>query len=754
MLLRLAVGGLAALGICVWMAVGAARRGVPWREAFGWPPGSFALSVLGAGLFWLLARPAPVGAYALWGGALALALAREPLEVLPGLKPALRALTQPWLALFVVLAGALAVLAVKFPPADWGQLIFFDDYPTIYYASLRGLRTLAQGGVFGWDTRLLGGYYAVSDVNHNLALFLLPFALFGPRLGYHLLIGCSALAFPLLLALWVRQTFRQLGAVALGIWIAGFFYLTVMDNLLHWGMLNSFLGLDLLIMALGLVGRVRDRRPWAIFPLALCLGLAVYAHVGFFLYALAFLGLAFLGSGPNGLSWPGRILARDLALAVLGGVVLSLPMTVHYLAFPGYFIESNESWAPQTVNWGRSLQQSWHNLLAYANLNPWLALPVKYQALFLLTLPGSVWVAARGEKAARWSAVCAALVAGASVLEIPGLTLALARLKFTLPIFLIVIFVAWAWDGRQGAPRPAALLLLGALLWVAWPPRATWPVAHLPSLQDFHPALMEQVAALPAGEWVVWEAQSSYDVIDDPAEQSPHGPVGAHLEAFLPLETDKRYMTLIQEGYHHSIYRGNVLNAGAFRGQAIRHVPLEVMRGFLDRWGVGHLVAWSEPSRRYFDAHPDWFDPVWSDEQWTLYAYTGADPRAVLVSPGTGHLEGEGPFGFRVVLEGVQAGQVVVVRQNTFPAWRARWEGGEVPLFADDGRLAFVAPADGDYTVIFQYPRFEAASVLALGALAAGLGSGIRRRGNPGEGTGVTKVLGNKVIRYEARGDG
>ncbi|MGQ9459089.1 MAG: hypothetical protein ACUVS5_12510 [Anaerolineae bacterium] len=718
MVLRLAVGSVAALAVLLGTGIGALRRGQGWRAAFGWPRDAFPLSVWGAGLLWCLARPAPIGAYALWGAGMALALARPPALALPGLNRAFRLLSRPWVAGAVALAGGLAALACKFPLSLWGQVIFFDDYPTLYYASLRGLDTLAQGGVFGWDTRLLGGYYAVSDVNHNLAFFLLPFLPFGPRVGYHLLIAASVLAFPVLLALGVRQALRDAGATALGFWLGGFFTLTVLDNLLHWGMLNSFLGLDLLIAALLLLERVRARRPWAVFSLALVLGLAVYAHVAFFLYALAFLGLEFLRR-------PGRALARDLLLAVAGALALSLPMTVHYLLYPGYFLENNEAWSPQVLTATEALARSLRNLASYRDLNAYLALPVKYQALALVSVPAGAWVAWRRPGPARWAAGYAALVTLATALEVPGLTLALERLKFVLPAFLAVVWAAWMWDEEADRPRPAALALIAALLWVAWPPRATWPLAHVPALRDFHPALMDQVARLPTGEWVVWEAQSSYDLIDDPAEASPHGPQNNHLEALLPLETDLRYLTHIQEGYHHSIYRGNVLNAAAFRGRAIRKVPLEEMRAFLDRWGVGHLVVWSEPSRQYFGAHPDLFPLVWSDGRWALFAYGGADPRQVLVPHGQGWLEGEGAFGFRVVLEGVRAGDPVVVRQNAFPAWRAFWEGGEVPLYADDGRLAFRAPADGTYAVTFRYPRYKGASAVALGVLAAGLGSGM-----------------------------
>lgn len=718
MILRLAVAGVAALAVLLGMGVEALRRGQPWRAAFGWPRNAFPLGVWGTGLLWFLARPAPVGAYALWGAGMALALARQPAFALPGLDRAFRFLCRPWAAGALALAGVAAALACKFPLGEWTEVLFWDDYPTLYYASLRGLDTLAQGGVFGWDTRLLGGYYAVSDVNHNLAFFLLPFLPFGPRVGYHLLIGASVLAFPVLLALWVREALRDAGATALGFWLGGFFALTVLDNLLHWGMLNSLLGLDLLVAALLLLGRVRARRPWAVFPLALVLGLSVYAHVAFFLYALAFLGLEFLRR-------PGRILARDLALAVGGALTLSLPMTVHYVLYPGYFIENNETWSPQALTAAEALARSLRNLASYGDLRGYLTLPVKYQALFLVTLPAAAWVAWRGPNPARWAAGYAALAAGAAALEVPGLTLALERLKFVLPVFLVVVWAAWMWDGEAGRPRPAALALAAALVWAAWPPRATWPLAHIQALRDFHPALMDRVAGLPAEEWVVWEAQSSYDLIDDPGEASPHGPQNNHLEALLPLETDLRYLTHIQEGYHHSVYRGNVLNAGAFRGRALRHVPLEEMRAFLDRWGVGHLVVWSEPARAYFGAHPDLFPPVWSDGQWAIFAYVGADARQVLMPHGQGRLEGEGAFGFRVVLEGVRAGDPVVVRQNAFPAWRAFWEGGKVPLYADDGRLAFRAPADGTYVVTFRYPRYTWASAVALGVLAVGLGSGV-----------------------------
>ena len=78
-------------------------------------------------------------------------------------------------------------------------------------------------------------------------------------------------------------------------------------------------------------------------------------------------------------------------------------------------------------------------------------------------------------------------------------------------------------------------------------------------------------------------------------------------------------------------------------------------------------------------------------------------------------------LGADVELDGVNAGEPVVVRASYYPAWRAHVEAAGVELFEQNGQLAFRAPRDGTYTVRFEYPRYRFVSLIAICALLAGV---------------------------------
>jgi hypothetical protein len=62
----------------------------------------------------------------------------------------------------------------------------------------------------------------------------------------------------------------------------------------------------------------------------------------------------------------------------------------------------------------------------------------------------------------------------------------------------------------------------------------------------------------------------------------------------------------------------------------------------------------------------------------------------------------------------MRQGERVVIRMNYFPAWRAYLDDIEVPVYGDDGQLAFDAPRDGEYVVDLKYPRRRALIAMAL----------------------------------------
>ena len=133
--------------------------------------------------------------------------------------------------------------------------------------TVKGWEMLKQGGIFGWDQRLMGGYYTVADVSHNEIFFMLPFLPFGPRVAFHLMLLLFYLLFPLLLYWYARLEFASAGergerAAVLALWIGLFVAFGYFDNLLYWGMVNSFIGLNFMLLDLVLFAYLRQGKQY------------------------------------------------------------------------------------------------------------------------------------------------------------------------------------------------------------------------------------------------------------------------------------------------------------------------------------------------------------------------------------------------------------------------------------------------------------------------------------------------------------
>lgn len=192
------------------------------------------------------------------------------------------------------------------------------------------------------------------------------------------------------------------------------------------------------------------------------------------------------------------------------------------------------------------------------------------------------------------------------------------------------------------------------------------PVPHVRSARDADAALVDRVARFD-GDLVVVE-----DTFTN----------GARSAALLPAATGKRLYT------------------GMWRA---RQPPFGAAAGELDhemqRWGVRHVLAWSEPVVRFMDASP-LFQLVEENGRWQHYEYIRPP-----LDPGPGRLASYSPLGGVVRIAAAQRGDVVTIRTHFHPAWRARIGKQAIPLFDADGQLAFAAPRDGDYDVELVYPR-------------------------------------------------
>ncbi len=715
-----------ALLTLLWVSWEDEREGPVWR-ALAWPcPNARTLAILGAGFLALLSIRGQLPFLLPLVAAAITLLARPRAGAFPRFTRLMDAVLQPRVSLPLVLALLLASFLVKFPLSQFDELVFFDDYPTIYTVTLKGWEMLKQGGLFGWDPAMMGGYYTSSDVSHNEIFFMLPFLPFGPRVAFHLMILFYYMAFPVLLYGYARLLFADERAALLALWGGAFVAFGFFDNLLYWGMVNSFIGLCFLLLDLILVRLMRRGWPYASFFLILSLSLTLYAATGFFVYTLLLIGLDFLWHFDR------RMIPR-LAFVMAAAFVITLTFTYQPLVYADYYIQSDEIYAPVAYTIPQIIGQSIQALDRVARPGTWLlGVPVRYQGLFIVSLPIIValaWEQVRARRlrgnAALGVVLMAAVVMLATLVVSPSVDMFVSRIRFVLPVYLVLIYSAWL--GQERRLQPAAVLVVLAIILPTLPSRLWEPIPHQASLRAYNAPLLEAIEGLDS-DLILLESMGGYDLATEGEGVTEFPETLTHLEPYFPFETSKRYMANNQEGYHHSVYRRNFITSGAFRGRLLTDWPREEIRAFLDQWGIKHLVLWSDIAKGYFegDSH---FARIWGDGFWAIYAYDGATPGDILAASAGGTLVPLGYFEQEVRLTGARAGELVRLRMNYFPAWRAYHAGQTVNLFDQEGLLAFEAPADGDYVVELRYPRYVGLSVLALLTIVVSFGLTRRFRG-------------------------
>ncbi len=221
---------------------------------------------------------------------------------------------------------------------------------------------------------------------------------------------------------------------------------------------------------------------------------------------------------------------------------------------------------------------------------------------------------------------------------------------------------------------------------------------------------------------ILVEVSPHRDMDSHPTRRSQTTPFDVHFEGLLPRLAGQRFYSQMIDGWVWNIFRGRVVGAGTFAGRPIEETPHDDFAAEMERWGVKHLFVWTDESRNYL-AKDRRFVERWRGGRWSHFERPDADARSVVTGTGSGSLRNLDFLGADVELVGVKVGEPVVVRASYYPAWRAHVAGNDIELvlFDRDGQLAFRAPRDGSYTVRFEYPRYRALSLLAVGALLAGL---------------------------------
>jgi hypothetical protein len=615
-----------------------------------------------------------------------------------------------WLGRAVLAGGCLVLLVAFFswfPPSTWRLIPFLDDWPPRYQSTVDAIALLRHGVFTGWQWHFLGGYPIATDITQDLGLWAaLPMAVLGAAPGFHAVHLVLFAAVPALVWLDLEQDadtdpgVRNAAAGFAALLAAGYSY-----YLIRSGDTNSLTGVVSLTATLVAAHAARNGRRAAAAVLPAALTLCYYSHRGFFLYALCFLAIDAIAA------WDGASVRRA-AIAAGAALVAGLPVSWELWRYPSLFLANNVSLQPPGFHVLSFARQVYYNVEILFRPGRWFN---DYAGLANVLLPVTV---------------AAALVARGRVRRYAWFTLgavAMIRLNyewfgyvFIRPIHLFPVFLApvCAWlvchASRSRALALALTAVIGLYVQVTFQ-----QVPHVAALAEYAPALVDGVRHAP-GNLVLVENAFHRDVDVTPGESVPT-PFPAHFEVRLPAETGRRLYAGMWDGWQWTPNRDQVFASGTFRGQPLARVGAAEVVAELRRWGVASLFVWSRPALTFLESHAE-FQRVGPADRWTEFRLVDPDPRSVVTTTGAGTLDGTTPWGGRVRLAGVSAGDEVIVRANYHPAWRASADGVPVALRAAAGQLAFTAPRAGDYEVDLVYPRYPALTLLAVVAVfAAGL---------------------------------
>ena len=593
----------------------------------------------------------------------------------------------------VLLAGAASLAAgifVWLPFSTWTQIPYLDNWATRYRSTLDGLALLQDGAATGWNWYFLGGYQTSSDITQNLAaVAALPVTLFGPALGFHILQAVMFLALPAFVYADLRLA-RDTDEAPFAAGLTCFAVMCFSYLLVRSGDTNSLAGLCTTALALLGAHAAAAGRRWGGPTLVIAMAFVAWSHVGFLIYAAILLALdAFIARDR-------RRVVRAL-IAVVTGLVASLPLTWESWRYPAYFLANNIIIERTSIDLMRAARDAYYNAEMLVQPARWLN---DFTGLTAICLPILIYVAWADRRCRAGYFAWAAL----AVVAMTRLNSAEFGYVFLRPVHLesVLLPPALAWFLMRHVPdrwlRLSFAALVAVFLQVWWQ-----SVPHVRSEAEVEPALVARLRGLD-GALVLLENAAHRDMDLSPATTAERTPFQVHFESLLPGLTGRRLYAGMWDGYQWTPARRQLLSGGAFMGRAIEDSLVADVIAELHRWGVRHLLVWSEASRRFFRADSRFADHG-SFDRWTHFELLGADPRSVVTASGSASLDGIGFFGGTVRLVDVGPAETVVVRTNFHPSWTAFDGTRPVALAEKNGQLAFQTPRGGSYDITLVYPK-------------------------------------------------
>ncbi len=608
-----------------------------------------------------------------------------------------------------LLNAAAAVLVAAFtsrlPPSQWDQIPFKDNWTELFQQAVNGVRLMYRGSVVGWNWGLQGGYPTSTDIAQSFAaLAIVPMTLFGERIGYHLLHVFLLASLPVFVWWDLRKEDRETALVTAG--FATAFTAGYVGWLGNSGDTNSLVGVFCATLAIAGSRASRLGHRWGGPLLLLALTLGLYSHVAFVVYAGIYLLL-------EAVYYRDRAAVIRLAIASAAAVLAALPVHWESLRYPDYVSFNNTVFDPATPrDWPVVLKSIYYNVEILLLPGRWFN---DYRSLAnVWWIPIAVVAVTSPRSRVGFYAWATVLTQALLRINTPEAGAIFDRIQHMFPV-IAAPAIAGMIRAFAGTRQLAVALMAVIGLYVA---TSFVPIRHVPELRAFNPPLIDRITA--SDGMVLVEISPHRDMDKDPVRRTPTTPFDVHFEGLLPDLAGQRFYSQMIDGWGWNIWRGQVVAAGTYQAVPIDETPPQEFADEMRRWGVRHLFVWTDDTRNYLNAS-GLFVERWRDDRWSHFELIDADTRSVVTLTGRGKLRNLDFLGGEVELDGVTAGELVVVRTNYYPAWRAYVDDREVPLENVDGQLAFKAPQSGSYVVRLDYPRYRGVSAFALLAFAVGV---------------------------------
>jgi hypothetical protein len=287
-----------------------------------------------------------------------------------------------------------------------------------------------------------------------------------------------------------------------------------------------------------------------------------------------------------------------------------------------------------------------------------------------------------------------------------------SRIILSLAMFLSVVLGHFV-TGQLKRFRAQHIVWFPVLLLPCFFTHTFYGIDHIPSVKKAFPAFFSEMKKL-GGNMILVENQSAWNLIPDAKVRSERQFLKAHWESLLSHALDRKLFCTTMEGHHFSVYRGNTINSGTFRGKPIENHPVQAINQVLKKWGIAYLAVWSQRSVNYFLKAELNYKLAWKKGRWHIFQFLDADPRSVHLQQGEANVVDQDYFKKKLILKNVCAGDTAVVRQNYFPSWQVHHNAGKMDLVNVNGQMGIILPADGNYSLDLYFPKYHIFSIVAV----------------------------------------